>query len=168
MKVIFTEGHIDAIRSMLAKQEAEQLEQFATMIGKFDSNDSLVVESFELWDNSKLIQTETTVQSNSDAMWDTIAFNMESQKCDFIITLHTHPEYYGTNPNDVIDESDTQAFKHWTQNFDDFGGRICLNGIVTKRDGLLLTYYNKATERFLDVDYEMVPSKKESSNFSKK
>ena len=91
MKVIFTEGHIDAIKDMLAKQEAEQLEQFATMIGKCDSNDCLVVESFELWDNSKLNQTETTVQPNSDAMWDTIAFNMDSQNCDFIITLHTHP-----------------------------------------------------------------------------
>lgn len=168
MKVIFTEGHIDAIKDMLAKQEAEQLEQFATMIGKCDSNDCLVVESFELWDNSKLNQTETTVQPNSDAMWDTIAFNMDSQNCDFIITLHTHPEYYGTNPSDEIDESDTQAFKHWTQNFDDFGGRICLNGIVTRRDGLLLTYYNKVTKRFLDIDYEMITSRTDSSIFNKK
>lgn len=168
MKVIFTEGHIDAISDMLAKQEEEQLEQFATMIGKYDNNDCLVVESFELWDNSKLNQTQTTVEPNSDTLWDAIAFNMESQNCDFIITLHTHPESYGTNPSGVIDENDTQAFKHWTQNFEDFGGRICLNGIVTRRDGLLLTYYNKIIKRFVDVDYEMVPIKKESLDFSKK
>lgn len=168
MKVIFTEGQIDAISGMLAKQEKENLEQFATMIGKYASDDCLVVESFELWDNSKLNQTQTTVQPNSDAMWDAIAFNMESQNCDFIITLHTHPEFYGTNPSGVIDESDTQAFKHWTQNFENFGERICLNGIVTRRDGLLLTYYNKDTEKFVDVDYEMEHSKKETVGFGRK
>lgn len=158
MKVIFDEKDIQLIVDMLVKQEQEHLEQFATIMGKY-TNDGLVTEHFEIWDNSLLEQTRTTVTPASQKMWNAIGENMKMKNADFLITLHTHPEEYGTNPTGRLDSSDTKAFKDWTQNFDDFSNRICINGIVTGKDGLLLTYYNKEKDNFITIPYEVVQNK---------
>ena len=158
MKVIFDESDIQFIVAMLEKQEQEHLEQFATIIGRY-TNDGLLTEHFEIWDNSSLEQTRTTVTPSSDKMWFAIGENMKMKNADFLITLHTHPEEYGTNPTGQLDSYDAKTFKNWTQKFDDFGNRICINGIVTGRDGLMLTYYNKEKDNFKIIPYEVVQNK---------
>ena len=163
MKVIFEEKFINAMLDMLEKQEREHLEQFATMTGNM-TDEGLTVENFELWDNSLLEQTETTVTPSSDTMWDSIGENMNAKQEDFIITLHTHPENYGTNPTGKLDSSDTKAFKDWTKNFNDFGHRICINGIITGKNGLLLTYYVPENDKFNVVEYQVVPNKINSNS----
>ena len=152
MTVEFTEGHIDFINDMLAKQDMEHKEQFATLMGRFEDG-RLIVDDCELWSSKDLNQTEVSVTPISDSHWDKIGFNMNAKNCDFIITLHTHPEWFGTNRTG-LDLSDQTAFKHWTRNFEDFG-KICINGIVTRSDSILLTYYSREDDKFVDVSYEM-------------
>lgn len=159
IKVVFTEGHLEGISEMIIKSQNEKQEQFATMIGKSNENGDLEVEDFEIWDSKDLEQTQTTVTPISDKHWETIGFNMNAKNCDFIVTMHTHPEFYGTNPRG-LDKYDVQTFKKWTKNFENFTGRICINGIVTERDGILLTYYNKDLDEFKKIEYEIIQSKK--------
>ena len=93
--VIFNNGHFELMADMVIKGKEEKKEQFATAMGKIDESGNLKVEDFGIWDNSLLSQSETTVSPKSQKKWDSIAFNIKSKNTDFIITLHTHPEWYG-------------------------------------------------------------------------
>lgn len=155
--VIFNNGHFELMADMVIKGKEEKKEQFATAMGKIDESGNLKVEDFDIWDSSLLSQSETTVSPKSQKKWDSIAFNIKSKNTDFIITLHTHPEWYGTNPYG-LDETDKKTFKSWTKMFNDFdnnSGVICINGIVADNGGLLLTVYDEKTNRFIPIKYKI-------------
>ncbi len=163
-KVIFNDSMLDIIFSMTDKQVSEKKEQFATGYGRINSGE-LVIESFEEWPDYLFnSRTESFIDIGKNS-WKWVLQNMADKDADFVLTLHTHPEEYGTNH--PLDEYDFETFKAWDKFFqDDFneyvnesGGHykniININGIMAKNGGLKLYIYDEKENRFTNVDYDI-------------
>jgi|GEM_PF-6945896 len=161
MNIKINESQFDLVVDMIQNQSTNNKEQFATLIGKIDNDSNLDVESFEIWPEHLLEQTETSVEPKENS-WNWVLYNMASQNCDFVVTLHTHPEWFGS---EVLDETDAETFKQWSNFFEEkMNNVICINGIVAQNGGLMFVIYDKNTNEFkkvgCQVGNKIIPSTK--------
>ena len=154
-KVIFNEAITDVFFRMTEKQEKEKKEQFGTGYGRI-VNGQFVLDCFEEWPEYLFDSRSEGSIVIKDKAWDWVFFNMEMKQADFIFTLHTHPEWYGSNR--PLDANDTETFKQWSEYFrkdykrDDI---ININGIMALNGGLHLHGYDNTSDRFFEVGYEV-------------
>ncbi len=161
MNIKINESQFDLVLDMIQNQSTSKKEQFATLIGKIDNDSNLDVESFEIWPDHLLEQTETSVEPKENS-WNWVLYNMVSQNCDFVVTLHTHPEWFGSQ---ILDETDAETFKQWSNFFEEkMNNVICINGIAAQNGGLMFVIYDKNTNRFekvgCQIDNKIIPSTK--------
>lgn len=145
----------DLVAEMVLQQNKERKEQFATILCKSviddDGFECLVAEDFQCWPSDNLEQTESSVSPKS---WDWVTFNIlnKNKATDYhisaIVSLHTHPNWFGVNEN--LDDDDAQTFKMWTQAFRNAGIDM-INGIVSSNGSLKLYRYEQRTDSFENV-----------------
>lgn len=153
MNIKMNEAQFDLVVEMILRQQEERKEQFATLIGKIDSDMNLDVDMFDIWSEDMLNQTETSVEPKEEKNWDWVLYNIKQKNCDFIITLHTHPEWFGSQ---ILDATDSQTFKEWSNFFQEqMNEVICINGIAAENGGLMFIIYDKKTDKFTRVDYQV-------------
>lgn len=150
-----SDGQFDLVTEMVCQQNKERKEQFATILCKSviddDGFECLVADDFQCWPSDNLEQTEGSVSPKS---WDWVTANIlnKNKAADYqistVVSLHTHPSWFGTNEN--LDDDDTQTFKMWTQAFR--SARIdMINGIVSSNGSLKLYRYDQRTDSFENV-----------------
>ena len=133
----------------------ERKEQFATILCRTAIDDYgfeyLIADDFQIWPSENLEQSEVFVSPKS---WDWVTSNiLTKNKADdyhisTVVSLHTHPEWFGTDRN--LDADDTETFKIWTQAFRNAGIDM-INGIVSSNGGLKLYRYNSETDTFDNI-----------------
>ena len=163
-KIELNKSMTQMIFIMNEKQKNEKKEQFATGYGKIKKG-NLVLDTFEEWPDELFdLRTETSI-TIKDGAWDWVITNMENKEADFIITLHTHPEWYGTNQ--PLDNDDYTTFKDWDEYFKNNYLRdniININGIYSNNGGLKFYLYDEKSKDFMNVDFDVNENNYTSNN----
>lgn len=157
MRVIFNQSMYNVIIEMGKRQETEKQEQFGTGYGqiRLDENgeEVLYLDTFESWPREILGASASDSIEISQEAWGWVLENMYSKDANFLVTIHTHPEWYGTDRN--LNTTDRETFESWSNFFSSqykIPDLININGIYSPNGGLRLYIFDKKTREFKYVD----------------
>lgn len=148
-KVYFNQSTIDVILDMIYRQESEGKEQFATGFGKI-RNGQFVLDCFQDWPDYLFEDRTAGSIITKENAWDWVLKNIDTKDADFVLTMHTHPSWYGVNR--PLNQYDEDTFRTWSELFRTrLGNVICINAIVSHGQKMKLYFYNHEKNSFTEL-----------------